>query len=179
LEVLRNRAVGLTFEGGRIIVRGPSSLVLSNEARFMVDGVFVDRNAFLNIFPRDVERIEIFRGPSAAIFGVRGGTGVILAYTRRPGYRGFEDVMELVMLGYHAPAKFYSDVISVPDSSLLENGIGTTIHWDPELVSGYDGKINFRIPMIQGMERIKLTIEGAGYEGGIGSAVFTLKAENF
>ncbi len=176
-EVLRQRATGLRFEGGEIIIRGRTSLVMSNEARFMVDGIFVDRSTFLNMYPRDVERIEIFRGTSAAIFGIRGATGVILAYTRRPGYDGFKDALEFSMLGYHTPAQFYTDIVEISDNPALAGNTGKTIHWDPELVSGDDGIINFRIPLVEGMERMVLTIEGAGFTGGVGSAEFTVEIE--
>jgi hypothetical protein len=173
-DVLRNRATGLSFDRGQILIRGRSSLYLDNEARFMVDGMFVNRETFLNLYPREVERIEIFRGTSAAIFGIRGGTGVINAYTRRPGYQGFIDVKELVMLGYHAPGEFYSDLLSGGEA-LSDSRKGLkTVHWDPYLVSDEDGRINVRFAVPRGTERIELTIEGAGLEGGIGSTGYTI-----
>jgi hypothetical protein len=174
-DVLRNRATGLSFDGNQILIRGPSSFYLNNEPRFMVDGMFVTRDVFLNLYPGDVERIEIFRGTRAAIFGVRGGTGVILAYTRKPGYRGFDDVRELVMLGYHTPKEFYSDVM--PSGITNGNSRKKTIHWDPDLVSGDDGVVNVRFPVPPGADRIMVTIEGAGFEGGFGFAGFTIDLE--
>jgi hypothetical protein len=175
-EVIRNRAVGVRFEGGEVIVRGPSSLTGQNEARFMIDGVFVNRNAFLNLYPRDVERIEIFRGTSAAIFGLRGGTGVLLAYTRRPGYHGFEDVLELSMLGYHETREFYSDYVSIPGAVIDETN-ERTIYWEPDLQSGKDGVINMRLPIHHGVDKLKFTVEGAGFDGGLGFTQFTLDIE--
>ncbi len=172
-DILRNRAVGLNFEGGRVTIRGPSSLFGPTEARFMIDGIFVDRQAFLNLYPREVERIEIFRGTSAAIFGIRGGTGVILAYTRKPSYRGFEDVLELSMLGYHEPGEFYSDVI-LTQWSAYDPDAERTIYWEPELVSGPDGIMNVRLPLKQGADRLRFTVEGAGLDGGLGFMQFTL-----
>jgi hypothetical protein len=173
-EVLRNRATGLMFEGNQITIRGPSSMMLSNEPRFMIDGSFIDRNTFLGIYPRDVERVEIFRGTRAAIFGVRGGTGVIIAYTRRPGYQGFEDALELVMLGYHTPASFFSDLISVKNMSSLDRRIGKTILWDPLLETDNNGRFNVRVPLHQGLDRMVIRVEGAGFDGGIGSAEFNI-----
>jgi hypothetical protein len=174
-EVLERRATGLTFEGGRIIIRGASSLVLDNEARFMLDGVFVDRNTFLSQYPRDIQRIEIFRGPRAAIFGVRGGTGVILAYTRRPGYQGLEDALDLVMLGYHSPAEFYTDAVTVSGNPSSGGTGEKTILWNPDVVSDGNGTANIRIPLIRGMENMKVTVEGVGFSGGIGAAEFNVE----
>ncbi len=177
-EVLRRRATGISFEGGQIILRGYSSLMGQNEARFMVDGVFVDRSAFLNIYPREIERIEIFRGTKAAIFGVRGGTGVILAYTRRPAYRGFEDVLELSVLGFHKPSEFYSDLIRIPGIT-FDQTAERTIYWEPELSTNKDGVINLRLPLDSGVSRLLFTVEGAGMAGGIGSGQFTFDIENY
>lgn len=176
-QVLRNRAIGVSFDQGRIMIRGQSSFLLSSEPRFMVDGMFVSRDVFLGLYPREVERIEIFRGPSAAVFGLRGGTGVILAYTRRPGYSGFEDSMEFVMLGYHEPQEFYTDILSFYGPSVTEDRNLKTIHWDPNLMSGKDGMIDVRVPRSKGSGRIKLTVEGTGYEGGVGFAEIYVNIE--
>ena len=172
-DVIRNRATGVSFDGNRLLIRGQTSVYFNNEPRFMLDGMFVTRDVFLNLYPGDVERIEIFRGTRAAIFGVRGGTGVILAYTRRPGYRGFDDVRELVMLGYHTPKEFYSDLL--PSGNTSRNSRQRTVHWDPDLVPGNDGVINVQFPVPQGADRIMVTIEGAGFYGGIGFAGFTIE----
>jgi hypothetical protein len=173
-EVLRHRATGLMFEGNRITIRGPSSMMLSNEPRFMIDGSFIDRNTFLGLYPRDVERVEIFRGTRAAIFGVRGGTGVIIAYSRRPGYQGFEDALDLVMLGYHTPSSFYSDLIAVDRMSSLDKRIGKTIYWDPSLETDQSGLLNVRVPLRGGLDHMVIRLEGAGFGGGIGSAEFNI-----
>jgi len=138
-----------------------------------VDGMFVDRNAFFNLYPREIERIEIFRGTSTAIFGVRGGTGVILAYTRKPAYRGLEDVLELSMLGYHETREFYSDLISIPGIT-ISNAPEKTVYWKPDLYSGEDGVVKLRLPLNHAAERLRFRIEGAGFGGGLGFAQFAI-----
>ncbi len=175
-EVLRNRASGLYFDGNQIIIRGPSSIYGSNEARFMLDGAFVHRDAFLSIYPREVERVEIFRGTSAAIFGVRGGTGVILAYTRRPGYSGLEDVMELSMLGYHDAREFYSDRIILPGIRSGDD-VEATVYWEPDIVTGESGKAGLRLPFSEGTDRLIFIIQGIGHNGLPGYSTFTLDIE--
>ncbi|TVR72289.1 MAG: hypothetical protein EA408_07160 [Marinilabiliales bacterium] len=175
-EVLRNRASGLYFDGNQIIIRGPSSIQGSNEARFMLDGAFVHRDAFLSMYPREVERVEIFRGTSAAIFGVRGGTGVILAYTRRPGYSGLEDVMELSMLGYHEAREFYSDRITLPGVRSGDD-VEATVYWEPEIVTGEKGRAGLRLPFSEGADRLTFTIQGIGRNGLPGYSTFTLDIE--
>lgn len=81
-DVLRTHASGFNVSSGRVILRGPTTLRGSSEPMFGIDGMFTSRDHLLNMRTTDVDRIEIFKGPSASIFGVRGATGVIMVITR-------------------------------------------------------------------------------------------------
>jgi hypothetical protein len=168
-EVLQNKGSGLYFDGGNVFIRGVrSSDQATSGARFMLDGRFVAPSVFLSKYPKDVERIEIFRGTSTAIFGSRGGTGVILAYSRKHDYSGHEDVMELMVLGFHSPREFYSDYITRNDSNKPDLQPETTIFWEPELITGDDGMMNLSVPLYKGYSIIRFTFQGVGFDGGLG-----------
>jgi hypothetical protein len=79
------------------------------------------------------------------------------------------------MLGYHTPREFYSDVM--PSGRSNANNRKRTVHWNPGLLSGDDGLINVQFPVPQGVDRIMVTIEGAGFDGGIGFAGFTIEIQ--
>jgi TonB-dependent SusC/RagA subfamily outer membrane receptor len=74
--------------GISVQIRGRSSLVLSNEPLFVVDGVPISPGpngtlSWLN--PHDVASIEVLKdAASTAMYGVRGGNGVIVIKTKRP-----------------------------------------------------------------------------------------------
>ena len=75
-----------TSSGVRLRIRGIHSLMGSNDPLFVIDGapVHAERSGsirFLN--PNDIERIEVLKGASAAIYGSRGANGVVLITTRR------------------------------------------------------------------------------------------------
>jgi len=87
-----------TGSGQRIRVRGISSLSLTNEPIFVIDGVRMSNNnastAFGNgganfsrlgdISPEDIENIEIVKGPSAAtLYGTDAANGVIVITTKK------------------------------------------------------------------------------------------------
>ncbi|MBA4157328.1 MAG: SusC/RagA family TonB-linked outer membrane protein [Gemmatimonadetes bacterium] len=91
---------GMVGSGSRIRVRGASSLSLSNEPLIYVDGVRVDNAqatgpvvqgfgssviSRLNDFnPRDIESIEIIKGPAAAtLYGTEASNGVIQIITKK------------------------------------------------------------------------------------------------
>jgi TonB-dependent SusC/RagA subfamily outer membrane receptor len=87
-----------TGAGQRIRVRGISSLSLSNEPIFVIDGTRMSNNngstAFGNgganfsrlgdISPEDIDNIEIVKGPSAAtLYGTDAANGVIVITTKK------------------------------------------------------------------------------------------------
>jgi TonB-linked SusC/RagA family outer membrane protein len=87
-----------TGSGQRIRVRGISSLSLSNEPIFVIDGVRMSSNngstSFGNggndfsrlgdISPEDIDNIEIVKGPSAAtLYGTDAANGVVVITTKK------------------------------------------------------------------------------------------------
>jgi TonB-dependent SusC/RagA subfamily outer membrane receptor len=74
--------------GISIQIRGRSSFTLSNEPLFVVDGVPISPgpNATLSwLNPHDIASIEVLKDAvSTAMYGVRGGNGVIVIKTKRP-----------------------------------------------------------------------------------------------
>ena len=104
-DVLNARVPGVmvqqgtqTGSGQRIRVRGISSLSLSNEPIFVIDGIRMSSNngstSFGNggndfsrlgdISPEDIENIEIVKGPSAAtLYGTDAANGVVVITTKK------------------------------------------------------------------------------------------------
>ena len=87
-----------TGSGQRIRIRGVSSISLSNEPIFVIDGVRMTNNnastSFGNgganfsrlgdVSPEDIENIEIVKGPSAAtLYGTDAANGVIVITTKK------------------------------------------------------------------------------------------------
>jgi TonB-dependent SusC/RagA subfamily outer membrane receptor len=111
----------------------------------------------------DIERVEILKGPSTAIYGVRGGNGVIAVYTKRGQFikRG---VIEFDMLGYSKPREFYQPKY-LPDNEPADN---YTLLWKPVIVTSRNGtaRISFDKPRVKGDYRF--TIQGISYGGHAG-----------
>ncbi len=104
-DVLNARSPGVfvqegtqTGSGQRIRVRGISSVSLSNEPIFIVDGIRMSSNNGSTTFgnggndfsrlgdinPEDIENIEIVKGPSAAtLYGTDAANGVIMITTKK------------------------------------------------------------------------------------------------
>lgn len=91
---------GNGVEGGttRIVIRGNTQIFGNNQPLIIVDGVPLDNSpgwtgvesgrdwgsAINNINPADIERIDVLKGANAAaLYGARGGNGVILITTKK------------------------------------------------------------------------------------------------
>lgn len=68
-----------------VTIRGTRSFMASEQALFVVDGMAVEQGRGLAwLAPADVTRIDLLRNPAeTAIYGVRGGNGVIVITTKR------------------------------------------------------------------------------------------------
>ena len=75
-EMIRGRFPGVEVSGNSIKIYGSSSLNVSTEPLFVVDGVIV--NSIDDINPQTVKSIEVLKGPEATAYGTRGSNGVIV-----------------------------------------------------------------------------------------------------
>ena len=75
-----------TGNNQRVTIRGISSFNSGIEPLFVIDGQiagtsYMEVNNRVN--PRDIDHVRVLKGPDAAIYGVRGGNGVVLITTKR------------------------------------------------------------------------------------------------
>jgi TonB-dependent SusC/RagA subfamily outer membrane receptor len=159
---------GVQVSGGEVSIRGGGTPL------FIVDN-FTTNNfeeiSYLSTF--DIEQIEIFKGASAAIFGSRGGNGVI-AITLRNGaglYRPDRvplSLAHILPLGYQKPSQFYTpkyEVDSIRRSPIPD--LRTTIYWNPELRSDSTGVLQVKFYTADPDNNYRLVLEGITDEGEI------------
>ena len=82
MDIIRNEFPTLQIVNGEIIIRGPSSLLGSSAAQIEIDGVILDYSAMESLSPTNIANIKVVKGSDTAIYGVRGGTGVISITTK-------------------------------------------------------------------------------------------------
>ena len=108
--------------------------------------------------PYDVERVEILKGPSASIYGSRGGNGVIAIYTLHGEFMR-KGGITFQMLGYYTPRKFYENFPgTAQDNNSLNNP--ETCYWNPDVVTDKNGTAIISVKSIVLNEDLIFTAEG-------------------
>jgi hypothetical protein len=155
--------------GFHALLRGVMSFGMTgtSEPLYLVDGIPVDGSYINSLIPCDVESIEVFKGP-VAIYGTRGGQGVIAFYTRKNSLLNDasdtgSSLARLKRAGYFAPREFYSprheQADSIPDHR-------STIFWAPEVKTDINGKATLIFWNTDETNTdVKVLLEGMGFNG--------------
>jgi TonB-dependent SusC/RagA subfamily outer membrane receptor len=168
LEMIQGRIPGVVVSGNSVQIRGPSSFYGSNEPLFLIDNVPADLSSVQALNPNDIERIEVLKGPSAAIYGVRGGNGVIAIFTRRGRFM-IRGKLTFDMLGYHRPSEFYSPVYGTDfDEFIVDDR--TSIYWNPVLKTDNNGMAKISFFTTKKKSTFHIVAEGLSPEGKLGRA---------
>ncbi|SEN64475.1 TonB-linked outer membrane protein, SusC/RagA family [bacterium A37T11] len=96
-----SQATGSPGKAANIKIRGINSITASSSPLYVIDGIPQDQ--MRNVNPRDIASMEVLKdASSAAIYGARGGNGVIVITTKSgaegktkvdfSGYGGFQEV---------------------------------------------------------------------------------------
>lgn len=145
LDVLAGRVAGVQVMGSgmnaTVSIRGSRG-----EPQFILDGMPVEKDMLTSININDVESIDVLKGPSAAIYGSRGGNGVIAVYTKRgdSNYDYSNEVVPGVLVtkiaGYNTPRDFYMPRYDIVRQEDARPDYRSTVFWAPMVRTGKNGK---------------------------------------
>lgn len=157
---------GVEVNGDNVSIRG------GGQPLFVIDGIETDRlEDVLYINANDIEEISLFRGPSATIFGSRGGNGAI-AISLKKGSRNRHvtppSLVHITPFGYQKTAEFYVPKYEV-DSVLKSNlsDLRTTIYWNPSVQPDANGNIHLQFYSADKANDYELEMEGISNKGEI------------
>ena len=181
IDILQRYASGIMVDGsGNVSIRGGGMPLV------LVDGVSMDAMGGMSPFDminvEDVESIDIFKGASAAIFGMLGGNGAISITTRR----GSTDIPDRPRfnfatyepLGFQAPVEFYSPKYDTPAlKNLSYPDYRSTIYWKPDVFVSDDGTASFNFYTSDFPTTYSVVIEGITSDGRIIRQVETIEVK--
>ncbi|MBU1371544.1 MAG: TonB-dependent receptor plug domain-containing protein [Bacteroidetes bacterium] len=169
-QALQGRVAGLQIIGGIAYIRG-------REAQIILDGMYVDGGFLSSINPRDVESIEILKSIGyTAIYGSRGGGGVIVINTKR-GKTNYNTnnyapgIVSYNPIGLYKTKEFYVPNYDDPkiNNSVLD--LRTTIYWNPSIVTDSTGHAQVDFFNADGTGNYKVVLEGMDLNGHLGRKV--------
>jgi TonB-dependent SusC/RagA subfamily outer membrane receptor len=167
MDALRGRVPGLNVGQNGATLRGPSSILLSNDPMYLVDGVETGYSGVQAINVNDVDRVEILKGPTAAIYGMRGANGVIAVYTKK-GFYYKRGEIRFKMLGYHTPKKFYSPKYEADTENNESEDLRKTVYWNPSVKTDKNGKAHISFYQSDIVDDFEIVIEGMDKNGTTG-----------
>ncbi|HEV7378905.1 MAG TPA: TonB-dependent receptor plug domain-containing protein [Dyadobacter sp.] len=175
LDVLAGRVAGVQVSGSgmnaRVSVRGSQG-----EPQFLLDGMPVEKDFITSIAINDVESIDVLKGPSAAIYGSRGGNGVIAIYTKRgnSNYDYSEEIVPGVLVtkiaGFNTPRQFYMPKYDKTRQEDARPDFRSTVFWAPMVRTDKDGKAKLVFYNTDAVSVMNIRTEVLGEDGRSGTA---------
>ncbi|MFZ4456217.1 MAG: TonB-dependent receptor plug domain-containing protein [Bacteroidales bacterium] len=156
---------GVNVMGESISIRGSLGQPL-----ILIDEIEVEGTEELSyLTTNDVENISVFKGANAAIFGSRGGNGVIAITLKKGIVLKAQTPISLAFvqpLGYQKPAEFYVPKYDVDSVRMTKTpDLRTTIYWNPKLSTDSTGTIQFQFYAADKTNDYEVTLEGITSEG--------------
>ena len=78
-DLLRSKLPSVEVVGEKVYVRGLSTIIGGSDPLFVVDGVIVESIGFIQ--PSIVKSVDVLKGSTASMYGIRGSNGVIIINT--------------------------------------------------------------------------------------------------
>ncbi len=156
----------IKFEGADSFISGTSPL-------FIVDGFPPANFNLSDLSYTDIESIDIFKGLSTTIFGMKGANGVISITTKKGEKYGNlkkneSNYIQYTPLGYQKPVEFYYPKYETLESKNLNiPDFRTTIFWKPDVVISDEKEATFEFYTSDFPTTYSVVIEGLTSDGRI------------
>ena len=176
-QLLQGRVAGVQITGiepnVRVVIRGVSSISGSSAPLFLLDGIPTDISTISNTPVNDIETVEILKGAEAAIFGSRGGGGVMAFYTHRsnPNYRAplagpTPGTLQAVLPGYDCGREFYQPRYDQPGRAARKpDPRRATLYWNPTVRTDANGQAEVLFYTADETGQFDLQAEGLSNSG--------------
>jgi len=164
---LLSMIAGVQVNGDQVSIRGSSGnpLFLIDE----IESMSMDDITYLTA--NDIAEILVFKGANAAIFGSKGGNGVVAISLKKGVVRKAEAPISLITtapFGYQKPEQFYMPKYNVDSVRLARKyDLRTTICWSPKLLSDSTGTVHVKFYTADKANDYSVVMEGITNAGEI------------
>lgn len=176
LDLIRGRVAGVQVTGDisnpTVVIRGAANFSGAVEPLFLLDGMPVDKSQILSIPVADVDKVDVLKGASAAIYGSRAGGGVISILTKRgdENYDWGSDAAPGIVIftkqGYYTAREFYAPKYSENLPEHVRPDYRSTVYWNPNITTDENGKASLSFFTSDATDtQLTVQLEGLAFSG--------------
>ncbi len=172
---LMGRVAGITIRNGNAYARQSSSPMA-----IVLDGMNMQEMTLDDINVFDIETVEVLKSiGNTAIYGSRGGNGVLVITTKRGGGSSSvvysPGIITYSPKGFAQSRLFYSPRYDTkPD---IKPDLRTTIYWNPSIISDEQGKFKLDYFNSDSPGLYRIVIEGIDIMGNLARKTFTYQVK--
>lgn len=185
-DCLRGHVLGVRFgpDGTPSSTRNPSMRGIPTMS-VIIDGIILPGQSLNDISRDDVYSVEVLRsGAAKALYGtsIEPG-GALVITTRRTGDPKYvtstmpSGLITYPFRGFHVARVFYSPKYDHPKTPGEPFDPRSTIYWNPNIITGADGKASFEYYNADTKGTYRVVVEGIDDDGKLGRAVYRYKVE--
>jgi len=181
-DCLTGKLRGIDIKGGKAINLRTHGMHQSPIMSVSIDGAISKDINLDDINPNIIHSIEVLSSVSTySVYGIDIGGGVLVITTKHGKDYVSKDQAPGTLIynfrGFYKAHEFYSPKYDKPQSNTLASDLRGTIYWNPNIITGTDGKatLNYYNGGTKGTYRV--VIEGIDDEGNLGRLVYRYKLE--
>lgn len=175
-QCLQGRLVGVVFQNGVPY----STRSMNTPMQLIVDGIYMESEFLSTLVPNNIASIEVLRTiGNTAIYGSRGGGGVLIITTKRGGEYNYNasqiyspGIITYTPKGFYSARQFYAPKYDDPKTNTAIADLRTTIHWVPNIVTDKEGNASFEYFNAGSKGTYRIVVEGINDDGYIGRKVY-------
>ena len=178
LSVPGVQVIGVPGVNQQFVIRGQSSLLLSNSATVLINGTPASDGAVNALRAADIEFIDVLKGLSkTAIYGDLGGGGIIAIYTKsgrklRNRKNKIEGLFNMEHPGYYRVREFPSPDYSQSMPGHKKPDFRTTLYWSPQVLVNEEGRAILEFYTADRNTNYRVDLQGVSNDGRPISAVY-------
>jgi hypothetical protein len=180
-QCLQGRLTGVIFRGGVPY----STRSFNSPMQIIVDGIYVEADFLSSIPTMNISSVEVLRTiGNTAIYGSRGGGGVMIINTKRGGELNYNasqmyapGIITYTPKGYYSARQFYSPAYDDPKTNTVLADLRTTIFWKPSIITDASGNASFEYFNAGSKGTYRVVVEGINEDGYLGRQVYRYKVQ--
>jgi len=165
IDYIIGKIPGVVRGGNYILIGGVGTMNGGSDPLFILDGVNIGGAVIASTSPASFEKVEVFKGAEATIFGAYGANGALVFYSRRTN-----DLPKRIsenVTSYQKTREFYIPPYELGTTGPEANVVPKTLYWKPNVSLNAKGEAMFRFKKKLASDKLDIILEGLTDSGEI------------